>query len=144
MAEANRLSKFGWEEGRSVDHRPSLRKLEQLGHVVAHWFPRVIGEFDGLTLRFRDSDGSADEIVLSVSEAARLWLPDTVAYYGERAGCLLLPIGYTYNAHLLLLVSEHDVWYGGYDDGFWKVGDSSREAMDQLVIGSGFDEVDSN
>lgn len=136
-----RLSKAGWHEGRSVDYRPALDRLESEGHLLADWFASVVGEFDGLTLNLK-RNGRDDHVVLAPAEAGRRWYPATIASYAERVGCLLLPIGYSYHEHLVLLVAEQGEWYAGYDEELWHIGDSADEAMECLFSGSGFDPVD--
>ena len=139
--QAHKLSEAGWHEGRSVDHRTAIERLESEGHALADWFPGVIGEFDGLTLDF-NRNGRDDQVVLAPAEAGRRWYPATIANYAERVGSSLLPVGYSYHEHLALLVAEEGQWYAGHDDELWRIGGSAHEAMERLVDGSGFDPVD--
>ena len=46
------LAEAGWYQGRSVDHRPALDRVEAEGHLVADWFAAVVSELDGLVLEF--------------------------------------------------------------------------------------------
>ncbi len=85
----DRLSKAGWHEGRSVDHRPALDRLESEGHLLADWFPSVVSEFDGLALSF-NRNGRDNQVVLEPAEAGRRWYPATIASYADRVGCSLL------------------------------------------------------
>jgi len=137
----DRLSKAGWHEGRSVDHRPAVDRLESEGHLLADWFPSVVSEFDGLALSF-NRNGRDDQVVLEPAEAGRRWYPATIASYAERVGCSLLPIGYSYHEHLVILVAEQGDWYAGYDDELWRIGGSAHDAMESLISGSGFDPID--
>lgn len=131
----------GWHKSRSVDHRFAIERLGAEGYVLADWFTAVVGEFDGLTIDFQ-RNGRSDQVVLAPSEAARRWYPANIANYAERVGQSLLPIGYSYHEHLVLLVAELGQWFAGHDDELWRIGGSAQEAVERLVIGSGFEPVD--
>ena len=137
----DRLSNAGWYQGRSADHRPALDRLESDGHLVADWFAVVVSELDGLVLEF-DRNGRSDQVVLAPAEAGRRWYPARIGSYGARVGGPLLPIGYSYHEHLVLLVAENGDWYAGHEDELWRIGGSAHEAMESLISGSGFDPVD--
>lgn len=134
------LVEAGWSKGRSVDPSDPLARLESDGYQIEAWFSQAISEFHGLTIGFI-YEQRADQIVLDVTEAVRIETPDKVSKIESRVDRRLLPIGYTYHEHLLLLVDEAGRWFGSYEFDLWRIGANAEEAVSNILGRTGFVEV---
>jgi len=132
-----RLMAEGWRPGGSRSTLSAEQALRDAGYKAWPGLIRFLRGFVGLRVAIV-RDARPDAFWFDPAAAAGLTTSTWVAEYCERAGQVLVPVGFAHHDHLLLLMGEDGTWYGAYDDVFGVLGSNDDEMLDSLVAGSGF------
>jgi hypothetical protein len=132
MSTSDTLEAAGWYEGRATDTSAQQSALAARGYAPWPAVSDFLGEFSALTLHITRHQRD-DTIWFDASKASAWAGRASVDAYAARAGTRLIPVGYAYHEHLLLMLGENGHLIGGYDDYLADVGSSPAEAIDNLI-----------
>jgi SUKH-3 immunity protein len=138
------LQHAGWFDGRCIDISRSEELLRKEGYQVSPAIRAFLQEFG--ELRFVNDKAkppAAQEWHFCVKEAVSRAIPAKVLeYYSPRAGSQLCVIGDAFNEYILLMMDESGQVYGGYDEEFFFIGKSGKEAIQRLCEGRELEQLD--
>jgi len=126
------LRQAGWRPGRSQDLSDVRSLLASRGYSIGKPVELFLQEFTGITIDFV-CNGRPDSIWFDAQRASALADPEWIAHYEQRTKTSLVPIGYSYHQHLMLMQSNEGGFYGAYDDVLCALGSEAREMIENLV-----------
>jgi hypothetical protein len=126
------LRQAGWRPGRSKDLSDVRSLLASRGYSIGKPVELFLREFTGITIDFV-RNGRPDSIWFDAERASALADSEWVAHYGQRTKTSLVPIGFSYHEHLMLMISGEGGFYGAYDDFLCALGSEAREMIERLV-----------
>jgi hypothetical protein len=131
------LRQAGWSESRSVRADADFAALSAAGYAVSPAAAAIVQNVRNLVVRFT-RNGNREHISLAIARAASLvdkaWIDD----YSQRASVSLLPAGFAFEDHMVLVFADDDRWFGGYDDTFGMLGVGFVDMISNVVNGVGF------
>jgi hypothetical protein len=133
MTSADQVMKdAGWYAGRATDINEDLAVRAKAGYHLSAAGAAVLSEVSGLVFRIV-RNGRPDSIWFDARKAITWTTPETVRALERQLEGRLVPVGYAYRDHLLLLVSEAGRLVATYDDYTADLGASPRGAIARLV-----------
>lgn len=140
-AAAKVLGEAGWTADRKVDLREVVERYEACGYEVSASAFEFLESFDGLTLEFPrggETDCCWFDSGRSVIVASKGW----VGRYSALASENVLPVGEMYFDHFSVFVGQSGALYAGYDQTFYRLGETWQSGISNLIGEDGFERLD--
>ena len=126
------LRQAGWRPGRSQDVSDVRSLLASRGYSIGKPVELFLQEFTGITIDFV-RNGRPDSIWFDAQRASALADSEWIAEYEQRTKTSLVPVGFSYHEHLMLMQSDDGGFYGANDDLLWALGSEAKEMIENLV-----------
>jgi hypothetical protein len=129
-----KLEEFGWSPQRKIDTTDIIKSLIQEGYKLNKYALKIIEQFGNLEFKqpaFK-KEGETEKLHFNSLRASDHIYREKVEEYEIRVGDYLVVIGEAYNEHLILMVSDKGVVYGGYDEYLTLLGSSFEAAIEAL------------
>jgi len=136
------LTAAGWSETRDVDPGVYQRVLEAEGYEVFPCVLEFLRSFASIRAYFTMPEGGENDFFLDPVEAVDVIYMERVAEdNGPRIGMTLCVIGLYHHNNMVLMMDSDGAVYGGYDETLLHIADSAEEAIEAMVKGAEFSEI---
>ena len=130
------LKTSGWIKDPHFNNSSILKLWSKKKYVLSNAAVQFVNKFDGLKLkheayRSTDFDYSLFNAMKATQEIDPSWVFDI---YNTLADSTLTPIGQGYSEHLTYFISDNYKFYGGYDDYFCLIGDSTNAFFENILF----------
>lgn len=133
----------GWYEGRNIDIEHFVSYMMQEGYKLSSTIESFLKEFGDLRVSYVDKNGLSESLHFDAVKAIKDIFLDNVLYYSHRLGNInLCVIGQGFTNHMTFMMNDEGNVFVGYDDYFYKIGNTGYEAIENICLGNALIEVE--
>lgn len=128
------LEEFGWSDDRNVDIKLYRMALKEEGYPVHESVEACLRSYAGIQI-WTSGDADANDIRIDPIKAIEsVYIERVQEEYDFKAGKKLCVIGMYHRGHMVVMMDDEGVVYGGYDEEFHRLGDSMEDCLNSICV----------